>query len=404
MKINPLKTEQIEIKIIEKQLIKSDSNRSLKIGLPKETSNDESRISLTPAGISVLTANGHEVFVEQGAGEEANFSDSAYNEAGADISLTVDDLYKKSELILKVAPPGPDEYEYLRNDHILFSALHIGHVTETFLQAIVENCKAAIGYEFIQGKDNEFPIVRMMHEITGSMAIQIAAHYLEKNKNGRGVMLGGISGIPPSTVVILGAGITAEYAARTALGYGAQVFVMDDDLTRLRHLENTLDRRITTAIANRQYLASALKSADVVIGATSVEGGQAPIWVTETMVSDMKPGSVVVDTVVDQGGCIDTSEVTTHSDPVYSYHDVIHYCVPNIPSKVFRTAPNALTNVLVPYLRSLGDTNGIEECLYRNTALRNGTYAYKNNLTKKSLANMFNRDYRDIEMLIASQI
>lgn len=404
MEINPLETEQIGIKTLEKHLIKSDSSRSLKIGLPKEVSDDESRISLTPAGVSVLAANGHEVFIEQGAGEDANFDDHEYVEAGADISLSVDDLYQKSELILKVAPPAPDEYEYLQQNHILFSALHIGHVTKEFIRTVVENCTAAIGYEFIKAKDDEFPIVRMMHEITGSMSVQIAAHYLEKSENGQGIMLGGISGIPPATVVILGAGITAEYAARTALGYGAQVFVMDNNLTRLRHLENTLDRRITTAIANSQYLASALKLADVVIGATRVEGDQAPIWITEAMVADMKAGSVIVDTVVDQGGCIDTSKVTSHSNPVYLHHDVIHYCVPNIPSKVARTATYALNNVIVPYLLAMGDTGGIEECLWYNTDLRNGTYVYKKNLTKKPLGKLFDMEYRDIEMLIASQI
>lgn len=404
MEINPLETGQIGIKTLEKQLIKSKSNRSLKIGLPKEISNDESRISLTPGGVSVLAANGHEVFIEQGAGEGANFDDHEYSEAGATVSLTVDDLYQKSELILKVAPPTADECTYLDDSHILFSALHIGHATAEYIESLVDNCRAALGYEFIKAEDGEFTIVRMMHEITGSMSVQIAAHYLEKENDGQGVMLGGISGIPPATVVILGADITAEYAARTALGYGAQVFVMDNDLAKLRHLENTLDRRIKTTVANSQYLASGLKLADVVIGATSVEGDQAPVWVTEEMVAEMKPGSVIVDTVIDQGGCIDTGKATTHSNPVYSRHDVIHYCVPNIPSKVARTATYALNNVIVPYLLVLGDSSGIEQCLYNNTTLRNGTYIYKNNLTKESLATMFNMDYRDIEMLIASHI
>lgn len=404
MEINPLESEQIGLKTLEKQLIRSDSNRSLKIGLPKEISNDENRISLTPAGVSVLVANGHEIFIEQNAGQGARFTDQEYTDAGAEISLTVDELYQKAEMILKVAPPNQDECEKLQKKHLLFSALHIGNTTSEFIQTVVKNCIAAIGYEFIRGNDGEFPLVRMMHEITGSMAVQIAAHYLEKNIHGQGIMLGGISGIPPATVVILGAGITAEYAARTALGYGAQVFVMDNDLARLRHLENTLNRRITTTVANQQYLASALKLADVVIGATKVEGDQAPIWITEEMVAQMKAGSVVVDTVVDQGGCIDTSRPTTHSDPVYLHNDVIHYCVPNIPSRVAQTATYALNNVIVPYLLALGDVGSIEECLFNHTALRNGIYAYKNNLTKKSLADMFNMEYRDIEMLIASQI
>lgn len=236
------------------------------------------------------------------------------------------------------------------------------------------------------------------------MSVQIGAHYLEKNEGGQGIMLGGISGIPPATVLILGAGITAEYAARTALGYGAQVFVMDNDLARLRHLENALDRRIITATANYQYLSSAIQSADVVIGAAMFEGERAPCLVTEPMVTSMKPGSVIVDTVIDQGGCIATSKATTHSKPTYLEHDVIHYCVPNIPSNVARTATYALNNVIVPYLLAIGDAGGIRECLWTNTALRNGTYVYKKHLTKKSLSKIFDMPYREIEMLIASQI
>lgn len=404
MDINPLETEQIGIKTLEKQLMKSKSRVSLKIGLPREVSNDEKRISLTPGGVSVLKANGHEVFIEKEAGLEANFSDQEYADAGAEIAYSVDELYKKSEMIVKVAPPAEDEYELLEQNQILLSALHLGNATEEFMEILIKKCITAIGYEFIQGDDKEFPIVRMMHEITGSMAVQIAAHYLEKSDGGQGIMLGGISGIPPATVVILGAGITAEYAARTSLGYGAQVFVMDNDLARLRHLENALDRRIITATANYQYLSSALQYADVVIGAAMFEGERAPVWVTEPMVSNMKPGSVIVDTVIDQGGCIATSKATTHSNPIYVKHDVIHYCVPNIPSNVARTATYALNNVLTPYLLAIGDAGGIRECLWSNTALRNGTYVYKKHLTKKALSEIFDMPYREIEMLIASQI
>ncbi len=404
MDINPLETEQIGIKTLEKRLMKSDSEISLKIGLPKEVSNDERRLSLTPGGVSVLTGNGHEVYIEQDAGQEANFSDSEFADAGAEIVFSVDQLYKKSEMIVKVAPPCEEEFELLEHDQTLLSALHLGNATEEFMDLLIRKNVTAIGYEFIKGEDKEFPIVRMMHEITGSMAVQIAAHYLEKNDGGQGIMLGGISGIPPATVVILGAGITAEYAARTALGYGAQVFVMDNDLAKLRHLENALDRRIITATANYQYLSSALQYADVVIGAAMSEGERAPVLVTETMVANMKPGSVIVDTVIDQGGCIATSHPTLLSDPIYKKHDVIHYCVPNIPSNVARTATYALNNVIAPYLLAIGDAGGIQQCLWSNVALRNGTYVYKKHLTKKSLADIFDMPYREIEMLIASQI
>src|SRR5690625_3941569 len=361
MDIKPLETEQIGIQTLEKQLIKTQSETSLKIGLPREVSNDERRISLTPGGVSILSANGHEVFLERAAGSEANFTDREYADAGAKIAYGIDEVYQKSNMIVKIAPPAEEELELLENNHILLSALHLGNPSKPFIKTLIDRSITAIGFEFIKGEDKEFPIVRMMHEITGSMAVQIGAHHLEKSEGGQGIMLGGISGIPPATVVILGAGITAEYAARTALGYGAQVFVMDDDLARLRHLENALDRRIITATANYQYISSALEHADVVIGAAMQEGDRAPCLVTEPMVMNMKPGSVIVDTVIDQGGCIATSRPTTHSKPTFLAHEVIHYCVPNIPSNVARTATYALNNVIVPYLLAIGDAGGIKE-------------------------------------------
>ncbi len=404
MDIKPLDTEQIGLKTLEKHLIRSKSKVSLKIGLPKEISNDERRITLTPGGVSILKANGHEIYIEKGAGEAANFPDREYADAGAEIGYSADDIFKKADLILKIAPITKEEYGLLEPDQSLISALHIGSQTKEYLEILTEKSITGIGYEFIRGEDKEFPIVRMMHEITGSMSVQIAAHYLESMSGGQGIMLGGISGVPPATVVILGAGITGEYAARTALGYGAQVFVMDTDLTALRRLENALDRRIITAVANHQYLSTALKFADIIIGAAMAEGERSPCWVTEEMVAGMKAGSVIVDTVIDQGGCVATSKPTTHSNPVYTEHEVIHHCVPNIPANVPRTATYALNNVLVPYILAIGDAGGIKECLWENVALRNGTYSYKKHITKKSLAKMFDKPYREIEMLIASQI
>lgn len=404
MEISPLDTEQIGIKTLEKHLIRSRSKVSLRIGLPKETSIDEKRISLTPGGVSILKGNGHEVFVQKGAGEDANFTDRDYADAGAEIAYSAEEVFKKSELVLKVAPLVEEEFEYLQTDQAIISALHIGSQKETYFKNLIEKSVTAIGYEFICDTDKEFPIVRMMHEITGSVAVQTAAHYLESHHNGQGIMLGGISGVPPATVVILGAGITGEYAARTALGYGAQVFVMDTNLNALRRLENALDRRIITAVANEQYLSSALKFADVIIGAAMAEGDRSPCWVTDDMVASMKAGSVIVDTVIDQGGCVATSKATTHSDPVFKKHEVTHYCVPNMPATVARTATYALNNVLVPYVLAIGDAGGVKECLWDNVALRNGTYMYKKHLTKQSLAKMFNMDHRAIEMLIASKI
>jgi alanine dehydrogenase len=404
MDIKPLDTEQIGLKTLEKHLIRSKSKVSLKIGLPKEISNDERRVTLTPGGVSILKANGHEIYIQKGAGEDANFQDREYADAGAEIAYSADDVFKKSELILKIAPLVKEEFGLLDPDQAIISALHMGNQSVEYLEVLTEKSITGIGYEFIRGEDKEFPIVRMMHEITGSMSVQIAAHYLESMSGGQGIMLGGISGVPPATVVILGAGITGEYAARTALGYGAQVFVMDTDLTALRRLENALDRRIITAVANHQYLSTALKFADIIIGAAMAEGERSPCWVTDEMVAGMKAGSVIVDTVIDQGGCVATSEATTHSNPVFTKHEVIHHCVPNIPANVPRTATYALNNVLVPYILAIGDAGGVKECLWENVALRNGTYSYKKHITKKSLAKMFDKPFREIEMLIASQI
>jgi len=404
MSIQSLDTEKISIRTLERRTELPAESVSLTIGLPREISSDERRLSLTPGGVSLLQANGHQVLIEEGAGDDAGFSDKEYAEAGAEIVYSPETLYKDSHILLKISPPVSEEIEWMQPDQILISALHLGHMDLDLLNNLMKRGICALAYEFIRDEDGEFPIVRMMHEITGSMAVQIAAHYLENRQEGLGIMLGGISGIPPATVVILGAGIIGEYAARTALGYGAQVFVMDNDLTQLRRLENALDRRIITATANHPFLSSALSFADVVIGAALTEGEQAPCWVTESMVTCMKRGSVIVDAVIDQGGCIDTSKTTCHSDPVFSKHGVIHYCVPNVPSSVARTATFALNNVLAPYLLAMGEAGGFTKSLWKNTALRNGTYIYKHHLTKRSLANRFQLPYREIEMLMASQI
>lgn len=403
--MNPYQVaQQFGLKTLEKSEELSGSKVSLKIGLPRESSADERRIAVTPAGVSLLKANGHDIYVETAAGQDSGFPDQDFTDGGATIAWSAQELYKRSEIILKVAPPAEEEYDYLQQGQTVISALHLGHTTEKFLRHVIAKNITGIGYEFIKSPDNSFPIVRMMHEITGSMAVQIAAHYLENNQDGQGILLGGISGVPPANVVILGAGIIAEYAARTALGYGAQVYVMDNDLARLRHLENALDRRIITTMATPQYISSALQVADVVIGAAMVEGHRAPCWVTRSMVQGMKTGSVIVDAVIDQGGCIETSRQTCHSDPVFTEYGVVHYCVPNIPSNAARTATTALNNLLVPFLLDIGDAGGIREALWTNVSLRNGTYVYKNQLTKKALAQLFDMPYRDIEMLIASRL
>jgi alanine dehydrogenase len=406
MEIPALQGLEIERGLMTKEqpLREGERQRRLRIGVPLEASDEERRVALTPNGAGVLAARGHEVFVETGAGRQAHFDDDAYAEAGAELVPEPGDLYGKSNLIVKVGPPVGGEVDLLQKEQTLISALHLGDTSPQFLQRLMELRVTGIGFEFIRESDGSFPIVRMMHEIMGSMSVQIAARYLESNGGGKGVMLGGISGVPPATVVILGADVVGEWAARTALGFGAQVVVLDTDLGALRSLKHYLNRSITTAMASEQYLRRAMRSSDVVIGAMMGNEERAPMLVTEEMVASMRPGSVVVDAVIDQGGCIETSRPTTHSEPVYRRHDVVHYCVPNMPSNVARTATRALTNVLVLYLVKIGEAATIDEALWSHTGLRSGTYVYRRHLTKKSLATMFGMPHRDIELLIASGI
>ena len=388
----------------EKPLKQDDEQESLRIGVPREVGNEEQRVALAPSGTGALVANGHEVYVEEGAGHEAHFQNDEYVDAGAELVSAPDDLYERSDLIVKVGPPVEDEMELLQEGQILLSALNLGGTTADFLHHLMRLQITGIGFEFIRDPDGTFPLVRMMHEITGSVSIQIAGRYLESNEGGKGVMLGGISGVPPATVVILGADVIGQWAARTALGYGAHVIVLDTELGSLRTLENTLDRSVTTAVASEHYLRRAVRSADVVVGAMVTGGERSPLLVTEDMVQSMAPGGVIVDAVMDQGGCIETSRPTTHSDPTYRRHDIVHYCVPNMPSNAARTASYALTHVLVPYLLRIGEAGSINEALWHDEGLRNGTYVYRQHLTKQNLASMFGMSHRDIELLIASGI
>lgn len=406
MEIPAIQGLQLETSLLplEKQQLVGEKKRRLKIGVPSEAANEERRVALAPYAISILVANGHEVQIESGAGRLAHFSDAEYAEAGAEVVTSNSELYASCELIVKVFPPRMEELAIMQERQTLISALHFGATSAEYLKRLMELRVTGIGFEFITDADGTLPIVRMMHEITGVMSIQTAARCLESSTGGRGVVLGGISGVPPSTVVILGADVVGEWAARTALGYGAHVIVLDVDLPALRALEIGLERRITTAIANEQYIRQAVQSADVVIGAKITKGQRSPMMVTETMVKSMRPGSVIVDVVIDQGGCIETSQPTSHDEPTFVLHDVIHHCVPNMPSNTARTATNALSNVLIPYLLEMGEAASINDALWSNVSLRTGTYVYRKHLTKKSLATMFGMPHRDIELLIASGI
>ena len=389
---------------LEKPAALGERTQRIRVGVPSEAPNDERRVALAPYAAAVLVAAGHEVRVEAGAGAEAQFPDADYADAGCLVVESAGEVYAESDLVAKVAPPRPDEVALMRERQVLLSALHLGRVDGDTLRQLMDLRVTGIGFEFIADADGTLPIVRMMHEISGSMAVQTAARLLESSEGGRGVMLGGISGVPPATVVILGAGVIGEWAARTAIGHGAHTIVLDTDLTALRAIEHVLDRRVTTAMANPTYIESAVKNADVVIGAAMSQGQRSPVVVTEDMVASMRSGSVVVDLVVDQGGCIETSRPTTRDEPTFTAHGVVHHCLPNLPSCVARTGTYALSNAITPYLLDIGEAGSINDALWSNVSLRTGTYVYRRHLTKKSLAQMFGMPHRDIELLIASGI
>ena len=406
MEIPAIQGLQVETTLLplEKPAALSERQQHLRVGVPSEALNDERRVALAPYATALLVAGGHEVVIESGAGSEAQFSDHAYAEAGCQVVGSAEEVYGQADLVAKVFPPRPDELDLMRERQVLISALHLGGLQPDTLKRLMELRVTGIGFEFIADADGTLPIVRMMHEISGSMAVQTAARLLESSEGGRGVMLGGISGVPPATVVILGAGVIGEWAARTAIGFGAHTIVLDTDLPALRQIEHTLDRRVTTAMANTTYVKSAVKNADVVIGAAMSMGQRSPVVVTEEMVASMRNGSVIVDLVMDQGGCIETSHPTTPSEPTFVRHGVVHHCLPNLPSAVARTGTYALSNALTPYLLEIGDSGSINDALWSNVSLRTGAYVYRRHLTKKSLAAMFGMPHRDIELLIASGI
>lgn len=406
MEIPAIQGLQIESALLplEKPAAVGERQQRLRIGIPSELANVERRVALAPYAAGLLIANGHDVRIEAGAGTAAQFRDAEYAEVGCEVVESAGEVYAEADLIAKVFPPREDELSMMRERQVLLSALHLGGLQPSTLRGLMDLRVTGIGFEFISDSDGTLPIVRMMHEISGSMAVQTAARLLESSEGGRGVMLGGISGVPPATVVILGAGVIGEWAARTALGFGAHVIVLDRDLAALRAIEHVLDRRVTTAMANPAYIENAVRTADVVIGAMMKMGQRSPVVVTEETVAGMRQGSVIVDLVVDQGGCIETSRPTTPEDPTFVAHGVVHHCVPNLPSAVARTATYALSNALTPFLLDIGEAGSINDALWSNVSLRTGTYVYRSHLTKKSLASMFGMPHRDIELLIASGI
>ncbi len=374
---------------------------NLLIGVPKEVSLQENRVSLVPDGVALLCRNRHEVIVEAGAGEAAHFTDHEYSEAGAQVVYSPEDVYK-ADIILKVGPVNRDEIELLKAKQTIFSAIQVAMQSEEYFRALLSKKVTALAFETIRDKTNQLAIIRAMSEIAGSTSVFIAADYLASHEYGKGEMFGGFTGINPSEVVIIGAGTVGEFAARSAIGLGALVKVFDNSVYRLRRLQSNLGMRVFTSILHPKALAESLRTANVLIGAIHAREGRTPCVISEEMIMQMKDGAVAIDVSIDQGGCFETSRPTTHKSPAYKVHGVTHYAVPNIPSKVPRTAAQALNNILAPIILDIGSEGGIENMLKRDYGVRQGVYIYNGILTNQFISKTYNLPFQDISLLMAA--
>lgn len=375
------------------------SRQQLQIGIPRETCLQEKRMPLTPDAVQLLCEHGHELIVEADAGQDANYSDTDYSEAGAKIVYSAKEVFE-ADMIIKVEPPSEKEIEYMKKGQTLISALQLKTRSKEYFKSLMKKGVTALSFENIEDEDGIIPVVRSMSEIAGNTSILIAAEYLSNANNGKGFMLGGVSGVPPTEVVIIGAGTVGTFAARTALGLGASVKVFDRSISKLRRLQAQLNNMpIYTCVIQPKILEKALMRCDVAIGAIRSDTGRTPCVVTEDMVRNMKAGSVIVDVSIDQGGCFETSDLTSHDKPVFKKSDIIHYCVPNIASRVSRTASFSLSNVLAPVLLSIGEAGGIDEMLHLHKHVRKGLYLYKGNLTRKGIGEWFDLPYAEGDLL-----
>ncbi len=369
----------------------------MRIGIPKETLFEEKRVVLAPAGVDSLVRAGHTVYLESGAGEESHFIDEDYSSIGAQIVYSTEEAFKRSELIAKVASLSDEEAEMLQDEQILFSFFNLSAGRKKVMDHLLKKQITSIGLEMIENNSG-LPVLHSMSEIAGQIALQVAAKYLESSvKEGRGILLGGITGVAPAAVVIIGAGVVGVSATRAALGRGAQVIVIDRDLDRLRHIDNIFQKRATTVVANPYTISRGVKFADVLIGAVLIKGEKAPHIVTDEMVKRMKKGAVIIDVSIDQGGCIETSRITTISDPVYRLHDVIHYCVPNMPAMVSRTASYGLNNASIDYIINIAN-NGLSNALMGDEGLAKGICTHKGSCCNESLADTFGLEYRPLRI------
>ena len=396
MSITPFTKQQL-LPQEEKLEIKSQKSE-LFIGIPKESSYQERRICLTPDAVNSLTYQGHRVMIEAGAGENSSYSDKEYADAGAEITKDTKKVFG-CPIILKVEPPSLAEIEMINLKTIIISAIQLKTRKKVYFSALIQKKITALAFEYIKDEDGSYPAVKSLSEIAGTASILIAAELMITNEFGKGLLLGNITGVPPTDVVILGAGTVGEFAAKTAIGLGANVKVFDNSITKLRRLQNNLNQRIFTSTIHPKSLLKALRRCDVAIGAMRGKE-RCPVVVTETMVEHMKKGSVIVDVSIDTGGCFETSEVTTHQKPTFIKNNVIHYCVPNIPSRYSKTATLSISNILTPYLLQIAEDGGIESAIRRNNGLKNGVYLYHGILTNRAISDWFDLPNNDINLIV----
>jgi alanine dehydrogenase len=396
MSITPFTKQQL---LPQEEKLEVEKHQSqLFIGIPKEISAQERRICLTPDAVNSLTAQGHRVMIESGAGESSSYSDTNYNEAGAEITSDTNKVFG-CPMILKVEPATLSEIETMNPETIIISAIQLKTRKKEYFEALEKKRITALAFEYIKDDDGSFPAVKSLSEIAGTASILVAAELMTANKFGNGLLFGNISGVPPTEVVILGAGTVAEFAAKTAIGLGASVKVFDNSITKLRRLQNNLNQRIFTSTIQPKTLLKALRRCDVAIGAMRGKY-RTPIVVTETMVEYMKKGAVIVDVSIDTGGCFETSEITTHENPTFVKNNVIHYCVPNIPSRYSKTASLSISNIITPYLMQIADDGGIETAIRCDSGLKHGVYSYHGILTNKTIGEWFDLNYRDINLIV----
>ena len=385
----------------EEMLAVKQRRGKLSIGIPRETSYQENRVALIPETVQLLVSNGHSVVIETNAGLKSQYTDNDYSEAGAEIAPDSKTVFQ-ANMILKVAPPTQAEIDMMPGDQTLISALQLTLQPKETLVSLMQKQITAIAWDYIRDDHGIFPVVRAMGEIAGTTAILIAAELLSNYNDGKGIMMGGVAGVQPTEVVILGAGTVGENASRAALGLGASIKVFDNSISKLRRLQNDIGQKVYTSVIQPKLLEKAIRRADAVIGAIRAPFGRTPCIITEEMIRQMKPHSVVVDISIDQGGCFETSRITNHNNPTFIKHDVIHYCVPNIASRVSRTASIALSNIFTPIVLEIGESGGCKNMIKKDAGFRSGVYVYKGKLTSQILVKVFDLPYKDIELLLAA--